>query len=186
MITTFLFLFGAAGITSSVQAQAQSQPKTEATSENALRPIIIQAPMPIEGENFAKKLQNVKEEKSGSFIFLIGTLDHYPVIVTKTGKGMENTAAATAVAIERYNPIAIINQGTSGGHDASLNVFDIVLGKRVTNIGSMKTPELAEGEGSDPFKWIPMDLLASEGSAGEDPSAEKIRYFDGDQKLRMR
>lgn len=30
----------------------------------------------------------------------------YPVIVTKTGKGMENTA----VAIERYNPIAIIKE----------------------------------------------------------------------------
>ena len=43
---------------------------------------------------------------------------------------MENTAAATAVAIEKFNPIAIINQGTSGGHDPSLNVFDIVLGKR--------------------------------------------------------
>ena len=51
---------------------------------------------------------------------------------------MENTAAATAIAIEKYHPKAIINQGTSGGHDENLNVFDIVLGKRTTNIGSLK------------------------------------------------
>lgn len=180
-IITALLLFGALGVSSPAQAQYHHKSKT--VSENSLRPIIIQAPMPIEGESLAKRLKNVKEEKSGSFIFWIGTLDDYPVIVTKTGKGMENTAAATAVAIERYNPIAIINQGTSGGHDANLNVFDIVLGKTTTNIGSMKTPDLTEGQGSSPFKWIPMDLLASEGSAGEDTSAEKIRYFEGDQKL---
>ena len=78
---------------------------------------------------------------------------------------MENTAAATAVAIEKYNPIAIINQGTSGGHDPNLNVFDIVLGKRTTNIGSLKTANMDENEGIDPTTWIPMDLMASEGSA---------------------
>jgi nucleoside phosphorylase len=32
-------------------------------------------------------------------------------------------------------PIAIINQGTSGGHDPDLHVYDIVLGKYTTNIG---------------------------------------------------
>ncbi|WP_394236437.1 5'-methylthioadenosine/S-adenosylhomocysteine nucleosidase [Niallia oryzisoli] len=181
MIMAVLLFLGAAGVNAPVQVHAQQ--KSEAVSETALKPIIIQAPMPIEGEHFAQRLKHVKVEKSGSFIFWIGTLDDYPVIVMKTGKGMENSAAATAIAIERYHPIAIINQGTSGGHDASLNVYDIVLGRRTTNIGSFKTPELAEGKGSDPMKWIPMDLLASEGSAGEDPNAEKIRYFDGDQKL---
>lgn len=48
---------------------------------------------------------------------------------------MSNAAAATAIAIERYKPIAIINQGTSGGHDPELKVYDIVLGRYTTNIG---------------------------------------------------
>lgn len=158
-----------------------SQNKTE--QEKAQQPIIIQGPMPIEAEKFAKRLENVKEEKSGTFVFYKGTLDNYPVIVAKTGKGMENTAAATAVAIEKYNPIAIINQGTAGGHDPSLNVFDIVLGKRVTNLGALKTANMDEKQGIDPTKWKPMDLMASEGSAGEDPNAEKIRYYEGDKDL---
>lgn len=154
----------------------------ETEVEGAQRPIIIQGPMPIEAEDFAKKLDKVKVERSGNFVFYKGKLNNYPVIVTKTGKGMENSAAATALAIEKYKPIAIINQGTSGGHDPSLNVFDIVLGKRTTNIGSLKTTNMDEGQGIDPTTWIPMDLMASEGS-GSDESANKVRYYYGDEDL---
>ncbi|MCR8849874.1 5'-methylthioadenosine/S-adenosylhomocysteine nucleosidase [Rossellomorea sp. SC111] len=157
--------------------------KTEAKDKKEEQPILIQGPMPIEAEKFAGKLKNVKEETSGSFVFYKGTLDDYPVIVAKTGKGMENTAAVTAVAIEKYDPAAIINQGTSGGHDPALNVFDIVLGERTVNLGSLKTGSRADEEGIEPTAWKPMDLMASEGSAGEDPNAEKIRYYDGDEAL---
>ncbi|SDM52173.1 adenosylhomocysteine nucleosidase [Fictibacillus solisalsi] len=156
---------------------------TAPTAEAKQRPILIQGPMPIEAENFAKKLKHVKVEKSGTFVFYKGKLNNYPVIVVKTGKGMENTAAATAIAIEKYKPKAIINQGTSGGHDARLNVFDIVLGERTVNIGSLKTGDKAENEGMDPTAWKPMDLMASEGSAGEDPNAEKPRFYEGDKNL---
>ncbi|MFC7372603.1 5'-methylthioadenosine/S-adenosylhomocysteine nucleosidase [Fictibacillus iocasae] len=159
---------------------ATQEKKAYAKSKN---PIIIQGPMPIEAENLAKRLDSVKVEKSGTFVFYKGTLDGYPVIVAKTGKGMENTAAATAIAIERYKPSAIINQGTSGGHDADLNVYDIVLGKRTVNLGALKTTSKLAGEGIDPTTWIPMDLMASEGSAGEDPNAEKARYYEGDAEL---
>lgn len=154
----------------------------ETEVEGAQRPIIIQGPMPIEAEDFAEKLDKVKVEKSGTFVFYKGKLNDYPVIVAKTGKGMENTAAATALVIEKYNPIAIINQGTSGGHDPSLNVFDIVLGKRTTNIGSLKTTNMDENQGIDPTTWIPMDLMASEGS-GSDANANKVRYYEGDEDL---
>lgn len=167
----------------SVMAGCNLTSKEENAQEVDQRPIMIQGPMPIEAEKFAQKLEDVKEEKSGDFVFYIGTLDNYPVIVSKTGKGMENTAAATAVAIEKYNPIAIINQGTSGGHDPDLNVFDIVLGKRTTNLGALKTGDKGENEGIDPTTWKPMDLMASEGSAGEDPNAEKARFYEGDGDL---
>ncbi|MCM3597860.1 5'-methylthioadenosine/S-adenosylhomocysteine nucleosidase [Metabacillus idriensis] len=166
-----------------VLAGCSSASQSEAAKKDDQRPILVQGPMPIEAENFAKKLEDVKEEKSGTFIFYIGKLDKYPVIVAKTGKGMENTAAATAVAIERYNPIAIINQGTSGGHDPNLNVFDIVLGKRTVNLGALKTADKDENQGIDPTIWKPMDLMASEGSAGEDPNAEKPRFYEGDKDL---
>jgi adenosylhomocysteine nucleosidase len=175
VLITLLFL--------SLTIGCSSTKNTQPAPENSKRPILVEGPMPIEAEEFAKRLKNVKEEKSGIYEFYIGTVDEYPVIVAKTSKGMENTAAATAVAIERYNPIAIINQGTSGGHDPNLHVFDIVLGKRTVNIGSLKTGNRDENEGIEPTEWIPMDLMASEGSAGEDPNAENIRYYEADQDL---
>ncbi|WP_345241439.1 5'-methylthioadenosine/S-adenosylhomocysteine nucleosidase [Pontibacillus salipaludis] len=174
-IIAALFLILLAGCSSKAESQT--------TEEETAQPILVQGPMPIEAEKFAEKLSDVEEETSGTFVFYKGTLDGYPVIVAKTGKGMENTAAATAVAIERYNPAAIINQGTSGGHDPNLNVFDIVLGEKTTNIGSLKTGDRADGEGIEPTNWIPMDLMASEGSAGEDPNAEKARFYEGDEDL---
>lgn len=164
-------------------AGCNSSSQTKTVEAKDQQPIIIQGPMPIEAEKLAKRLDNIKKEKSGNFVFYVGTLNDYPVIVTKTGKGMENTAAATAVAIERYNPVAIINQGTAGGHDPDLHVFDVVLGERTVNLGSLKTTNLDHNEGIEPVKWKPMDLMASEGSAGEDPNAEKIRYFEGDKDL---
>ncbi|MFC7322550.1 5'-methylthioadenosine/S-adenosylhomocysteine nucleosidase [Halobacillus campisalis] len=166
-----------------VFAGCSASTEGEAEQKEEKQPILVQGPMPIEAEQFADRLDDVKEEKSGTFVFYKGTVDDYPVIVAKTGKGMENTAAATALAIEKYDPAAIINQGTSGGHDPNLEVYDIVLGERTTNIGALKTGDRDEGEGIEPTNWIPMDLMASEGSAGEDPDAENIRYYDGDQDL---
>lgn len=172
-----------------IQLSAYATAMKSVVIEGALlapQPILIEAPMPIEAEYFAKKLTNVKVEYSGYFTFYIGKLDNYPVIVAQTGKGLENTAAATAIAIERYRPIAIINQGTSGGHDPSLAVGDIVLGKKTVNIGNFKTKHRNKAQGSDPFAWTPMDIMASKGSAGEDSGAkeaEKIRFYAGSPAL---
>jgi len=149
-------------------------------------PVMIQGPMPIEAEHFAGLLDNVRKEQSGHATFYLGTLNGYPIVVAQTGKGLENTAAATAIGIERYRPRAIINQGTSGGHDPSLKVGDIVIGKRSVNASNFKTPFRAKGEGSAPLEWLPMDLLASSGSAGEGDSAkdaERIRYYLGSPDL---
>ncbi|WP_219837044.1 5'-methylthioadenosine/S-adenosylhomocysteine nucleosidase [Paenibacillus sp. R14(2021)] len=181
ILTKMVIVGGVTVLSSALLAGCGS--KDNAVQGSGKSPIIVEGPMPIEAEKFAGKLKNVKEEKSGSFVFYVGTLNDYPVIVAKTGKGMENTAAATAVAIEKYHPAAIINQGTSGGHDPSLNVFDIVLGQRTTNLGSLKTETKLANEGMDPTLWKPMDLMASEGSAGEDPNAEKPRFYDGDKDL---
>ncbi|MCP3028535.1 5'-methylthioadenosine/S-adenosylhomocysteine nucleosidase [Halobacillus sp. A5] len=164
-------------------AGCSSTSQSEEGDEKDEQPILVQGPMPIEAEEFAERLDDVEEETSGNFVFYKGTVDDYPVIVAKTGKGMENTAAATTLAIEKYDPKAIINQGTSGGHDPDLNVYDIVLGERTTNIGALKTGDRDKGEGIEATEWIPMDLMASEGSAGEDPDAENIRYYKGDQQL---
>ena len=84
-------------------------------------------------EYFAALLDNTTTEYSGNAVFYKGTLDGYTIVVAKTGKGLENTAAATAIGIERYHPRLIINQGTSGGHVPFLGIR--VLSNNITNHG---------------------------------------------------
>jgi adenosylhomocysteine nucleosidase len=146
-------------------------------------PVVVQGAMDVEVRTLAAALDDVTEEKIGGWTFWSGTLDGYPVVISKTLKGMSNTAAATALAAERYHPAAIINQGTAGGHDPGLHVLDIVLGLQVVNIGAFKTGARARGEGSNFSDWQPMDLMHSEGSAGLDPRALTMRHFAGDEGL---
>jgi adenosylhomocysteine nucleosidase len=146
-------------------------------------PVVVQGAMDVEIRQLAGALQNATEETVGGWTFWRGTLDGHPVVVSKTLKGMSNAAAATALAAERYHPIAIVNQGTAGGHVPELHVFDIILGTQAVNLGSFKTGYRARGGGSNHAEWDPLDLMRSEGSAGVDPSARRMRRFPGDDGL---
>jgi adenosylhomocysteine nucleosidase len=147
------------------------------------RPVVVQGAMDVEVRKLAGALANVSEERVQGWTFWRGTLDGYPVIVSKTLKGMSNAAAATALAAERYHPVAIINQGTAGGHEPELHVYDIVLGTYSVNLGSFKTGFRKAGAGSDFLEWAPLDLTRSDGSAGNDPNARRMRRFKGDEPL---
>lgn len=173
-----LFLVGCNNGDSSV-----SQTPTVQEQKQKLQPIIIQGALPVESQQLAAKLQNVTVETIGGWTFWKGTHNGYPMIISKTRMGMSNSAAATALAIERYKPIAIINQGTAGGHDPNLHVYDIVLGKYATNIGAFRTPKQSLGAGSNSLTWVEaFDVLPTDES---DPEPIAIRKFEGDQALLM-
>jgi adenosylhomocysteine nucleosidase len=159
------------------------QPAAPARAADAPRPVIVQGAMGVEVETLAGALANVSEEKVEGWTFWRGTIDGYPVIVSKTLKGLANAAAATAIAAERYHPAAIINQGTAGGHEPELHVYDIVLGTQSVNLGSFKTGFRKRGAGSNLAEWTPLDLMRSDGSAGNDPNARTMRRFAGDEEL---
>ena len=146
-------------------------------------PIVVQGAMDVEVKRLADALENVKEEKVRGWTFWRGTVDGYPVVVSKTLKGMSNAAAATVLAAQLYRPVAIINQGTSGGHQPDLRVYDIVLGAQAVNLGSFKTGYRPRGKGSAIADWVPLDLNRTEGSAGENPDAHRMRRFSGDPGL---
>ena len=156
---------------------------TACAARETARPIVVQGAMDVEIKALAASLQNAAEEHVSGWTFWRGTIEGYPVVISKTLKGMENAAAATALAAERYHPAAIINQGTAGGHVPELHVYDIVLGVHSVNIGSFKTGYRTEGNGSDFAEWNPLDLMRSEGSAGQDPNARTMRRFAGDAGL---
>jgi adenosylhomocysteine nucleosidase len=149
----------------------------------AMRPVIVQGAMDVEIRRLAGALDHAEEQTVRGWTFWRGTVDGHPVVISKTLKGTSNAAAATALAAERYEPIAIINQGTAGGHEPDLHVFDIVLGDDAVNLGSFKTGYRARGSGSHLEEWTPLDLMRSEGSAGNDPNARVMRRFHADEGL---
>src|SRR5262249_48632591 len=116
----------AAVLAASVWAQSPGPPP----------PVVVQGAMPLETEKLIGRLNDVSVERVGGWSFWRGTLDGYPVIVSKTRKGVANAAAATVLAVERYRPVAFINQGTSGGHDPALRLYDIVLGTSAVSLGA--------------------------------------------------
>lgn len=154
-----------------------------ATPTPARDPIVIQGAMPVETEALVAAVTRPVERHVQGWTFWIGTLNAYPVVISKTQKGMTNAAAATALAIAQFHPAAIVNQGTAGGHDPALQVSDIVIGTASVNIGAFKTGTRGAGEGTDFAEWRPMDLIRTEGSAGQDPNAWVMRRFPADAAL---
>ena len=104
------------------------------------RPIIIIASMVEETDFLKQKLEDFKEIKNGVYTFWEGKMFNYPlnnndkvfyedhyVLVSKNDEvitgysdysekkiGVINSSVATYIAINKYNPILIINEGTAG------------------------------------------------------------------------
>jgi adenosylhomocysteine nucleosidase len=172
-----------ASISFTVAAILATAIASPAQTRDAARPIIVQGAMPIETDRLIAQLQGAKVEQVGGWMFWRGTIDGYPVVVSKTLKGVSSAAAATAIAVERYHPIAIINQGTAGGHDPALHLYDIVVGTSSVSIGAFRSQFRPAGRGSNPLDWRPLDLTASEGSAGNDAKARRIAHFESNSDL---
>ncbi|HEY7288802.1 MAG TPA: 5'-methylthioadenosine/S-adenosylhomocysteine nucleosidase [Vicinamibacterales bacterium] len=169
----------APALMAAVLATACGRPQAADTG----RPIVVQGAMQIEVEKIVGRLQDVSVDRVGEWTFWRGFIDGHPVVISKTLKGMSNAAAATTMAAEHYQPSAIVNQGTAGGHDPALRVYDIVIGTSAVNIGAFKSPYRPAGGGSNPMDWKPLNLTASDGSAATDPRARGLASFDADAAL---
>jgi adenosylhomocysteine nucleosidase len=155
-------------------------PAQAAQPVSSAHPVVVQGAMDIETAALISRLEDVSTERVGEWTFWHGRIDGYPVIVSKTLKGVSNAAAATAIAIERYRPAAIVNQGTAGAVDPALKVYDIVLGTESLNLGAFKSPRRAAGAGSSTLDWVPLDLTAPDGSAA---TGRKPARFAADNAL---
>jgi len=150
----------------------------------SLQPVVVQGAMDVEVGRLTAALEGATQSQVAGWTFWTGTIAGYPVVVSKTRRGTTNAAAATTIAVERFHPAAIINQGTAGGHQPDLHVYDIVVGKESVNLGAFRTPFRARGKGSNVADWGPIDLLKSDTtSVGLDPAARIIHRFSGDTRL---
>lgn len=117
------------------------------------QPIVIQGAMEMEINELIKLANIEKEENINGFKFYIGKINTYPVIIAETQIGIINVSISTLIAIQKYNPIAIINQGIAGAHIDYIHRNDIVIGEKSVNINAFITGIKSKGEGSNPFEW---------------------------------
>ena len=116
------------------------------------RPLMIQGAMNIEIEKLVRALKNPVTYNFSKYLFISGTYKDYPVVIVRTEQGLANAAASTVIGIEKFNPIAVINQGTAGGHIPALYNNDIVIGDKSINIAAYKTEYTPAGAGIDMTK----------------------------------
>ncbi len=123
-------------------------------------------------------LSGKKEVQVGAWTYWTGCIGKHSVVVSRTGMGPINAIASTTIAIERFHPAAVINQGTAGAHNPQLQFLDIVLGTNTVDYGAFKSDQAAANAGSDPTHWTP---IAHEIRIGG--KEKRFPVFAGDAKL---
>lgn len=63
--------------------------------------------------------------------FYFGKLDGREVVLLKSGIGKVNAAVSTTLLLSKFNPEKVINTGSAGGFDLTLNVGDVVISDTV-------------------------------------------------------
>ena len=124
-------------------------PQAKGDYKSKRRPILIEGAMNAETEFLVRALKNPVAYRELNWLFVAGTYKNYPVVVARTEQGMANAAASTALAIKKFNPVAVINQGTAGGHDPALKIGDIVVGASTFDYTAIKTAYSEPGAGFD-------------------------------------
>lgn len=115
--------------------------------------IMIIGAMEPEIDFLVDKLENVKKSKLNIYNVYEGNIEGKKVIIAQSEVGIINSTILTTLAIQKYNPSIIINEGTAGGIGRNIHKRDIVIGSECFNIMSAKTPYKEEGEGSNSLEW---------------------------------
>ena len=150
-------------------------PKAKGDYKSSQRPILIEGAMNTETGVLIRALKNPVAYRELNYLFVAGTYKNYPVVIVRTEIGMANAAASTALAIKKFNPVAVINQGTAGGHDPALHVGDIVIGERSFDHTAFRSAYSAAGEGIDLTKQENIGTYAYD--AASDKFQAYTEYF---------
>jgi len=78
------------------------------------KPIVVIAALDVEFGFLKEKLEDLKISKINQYTFYEGLINNYPIVICCCMVMGINATIATTLAIQKYNPLAIINEGTAG------------------------------------------------------------------------
>jgi len=76
-------------------------------------------------------LTNCVEKSRGGCTFYTGELNGVEVVLLQSGIGKVAAAVGTSLLLEMYQPDVVINTGSAGGFDSTLNLGDVVISTEV-------------------------------------------------------
>ena len=77
------------------------------------------------------KLENCETSTHAGYVFHQGQLNNTDVVIVQSGIGKVAAALATAILIDKFQPDYVVNTGSAGGFNATLNVGDVVVSSEV-------------------------------------------------------
>ncbi|MCM3743424.1 5'-methylthioadenosine/S-adenosylhomocysteine nucleosidase [Sporosarcina luteola] len=93
--------------------------------------IAIIGAMEQEVELLREKIEDPTSREIAGCEFIEGNIGQHHVILVKSGIGKVNAAIATTLLIHEYRPDAIVNTGSAGGFNDSLEVGTVVISDEV-------------------------------------------------------
>jgi adenosylhomocysteine nucleosidase len=118
--------------------------------------IVIQGAVDTELQPLLAAMTDKETIQIAAWTFWRGQLGGKRVVVSRTEVGPINASVATTLAIERFRPRLIINQGTAGALDPSLKLYDIVAGEATVDYGAFRSSHADAGAGVSQSRWTPM------------------------------
>lgn len=138
-------------------------------NNNTTPTIIIEGAMKdFETKYLIDQLTEPEYNVVGHWEFVKGMYNGCCLVICTTQIGVENAAAATVLAIEKYKPCAIINQGTAGGYPKDLHTLDIVLATKTFSLDAAITVERLKERGMD-YKSMFLDMVSANGGVYHKP-----------------
>lgn len=76
-------------------------------------------------------LTNLEETKKGGCTFFTGQLNGADIVLLQSGIGKVAASVGTTILLSDYQPDVVINTGSAGGFESSLNLGDVVISTEV-------------------------------------------------------
>jgi len=93
--------------------------------------IAVIGAMEEEVELLRNEIENPETKSIANSEFTSGTYKNHEVVLLKSGIGKVNAAMSTSILLNEYKPDYVINTGSAGGYDPTLEVGAIVISDEV-------------------------------------------------------
>jgi adenosylhomocysteine nucleosidase len=118
--------------------------------------VLVQGALDDELQPLLTALEGRRQVQIDAWTFWTGRIAGKSVVVSRTEVGPLNATAATVIGIRVFRPRVVINQGTAGGHNRELKLWDIVVGERATDFSGLRQTHGDSGAGLRFERWSPV------------------------------